>query len=351
MDTHFLQEKEEKTEAQDFKQLPQRHTDRKSRARHQTLSLRHYRLCLAQSKFTQWSRKCKCVLSHSVTSSSLWPRGLQPTRLLCPWDSPAKNTGVGCHALVPGISTTQESNPGLPHCRWILYCLSHQEAQKMPVLCLVIQSCSALCNPMDLQPTRLLCPWGFSRQKYWSGLPCPRSRDLPNPGIKPKSPALQVDFFLQPEPPEKVRGGSTENVPGLREGKEGHSISALCPGLEHRVEQSGRAPPPSIHGAPISARHVCSWGAGGPEGQEDKRMQVYGPGQEGSPGDVCPREPPGPQEKQPSPGRREGDPELPGSPTICHHGSPHSAQQPPPAPTGRMPRHSATPSLKTISRS
>ena len=131
-------------------------------------------------------------------------------------------------------------------------------------------------------------------------------------------------FFLQPEPPGKVRGGSTENVPGMREGKEGHSISALCPGLEHRVEQSGRVPPPSIHGAPITARHMCSWGAGGPEGQEDKRIQVYGPGQEGSPGDACPREPPGPQEKQPSPGRREGEPEGrgPGAPRQPNHLSP-----------------------------
>ena len=35
--------------------------------------------------------------SHSVVSDSLWPHGLQPTRLLCPWDFPGKNTGVGCH--------------------------------------------------------------------------------------------------------------------------------------------------------------------------------------------------------------------------------------------------------------
>ena len=34
--------------------------------------------------------------------------------------SPGKNTGVGCHALLQGIFSTQESNPGLPHCRWIL---------------------------------------------------------------------------------------------------------------------------------------------------------------------------------------------------------------------------------------
>ena len=41
-------------------------------------------------------------------------------------DSPGKNTGVGCHALLPWNFPTWESNPGLPHCRWILYCLSHK---------------------------------------------------------------------------------------------------------------------------------------------------------------------------------------------------------------------------------
>ena len=49
---------------------------------------------------------------------------------------------------------------------------------------------------------RLLCPWGFSRQEYWSGLPCPLPGDLPNPGIKPRSPTLQADS-LPPEPPGK----------------------------------------------------------------------------------------------------------------------------------------------------
>ena len=41
-------------------------------------------------------------------------------------DSPGKNTGVGCHVLLQGIFPTQGSNPGLPHCRQILYHLSHQ---------------------------------------------------------------------------------------------------------------------------------------------------------------------------------------------------------------------------------
>ena len=41
-------------------------------------------------------------------------------------DSPGKNTGVACHALLQGIFPTQGSKPGLSHCRQILYCLSHQ---------------------------------------------------------------------------------------------------------------------------------------------------------------------------------------------------------------------------------
>ena len=48
-----------------------------------------------------------CVLSHSVVSDSLKPHGLQLTRLFCPWDSPGKNSGVACHALVQGIFLTQ----------------------------------------------------------------------------------------------------------------------------------------------------------------------------------------------------------------------------------------------------
>ena len=59
-------------------------------------------------------------------SDSLWPLGLWPTGLLCPWDSPGKNTGVDCHALLQGIFPTPGSNLGLPHCRQILHHLSYQ---------------------------------------------------------------------------------------------------------------------------------------------------------------------------------------------------------------------------------
>ena len=55
-----------------------------------------------------------------------------------------------------------------------------------------------------MQPTSLLCPWGFSRQEYWSGLPGPPPGDLPNPEIKPQSLALQADSLLS-EPPGKPK--------------------------------------------------------------------------------------------------------------------------------------------------
>ena len=45
----------------------------------------------------------KLLFSRSVLSDSLRPHGLQPSRLLCPWDFPGKNTGVGCHFLLQGI--------------------------------------------------------------------------------------------------------------------------------------------------------------------------------------------------------------------------------------------------------
>ena len=52
-------------------------------------------------------------LIASVVFDSLPSCGQQPTRLLCPWGSLAKNTGVGCHALLQGIFLTQGSNPYL----------------------------------------------------------------------------------------------------------------------------------------------------------------------------------------------------------------------------------------------
>ena len=159
-------------------------------------------LTLGFSRQEHWSRlpfpspmheSEKWKWSRSVVSNSWRPHGLQPTSLLHPWDFPGKSTGVGCHcyhrlsehvseshsavskslqthglyspwnspgqntevsslSLLQGIFPTQGLNPGLPHCRWILYQLSHQGSPR--ILSLV---------------------------------------DLPNPGIHMGSPALQVD--------------------------------------------------------------------------------------------------------------------------------------------------------------
>ena len=51
----------------------------------------------------------------SVVSDSLLPHRPQPARLLCPWDSPGKSTGVGCYSLLQGIFPTQGWNPSLLH--------------------------------------------------------------------------------------------------------------------------------------------------------------------------------------------------------------------------------------------
>ena len=58
-------------------------------------------------------------------SGSLRPHGLEPTRLLHPWNFAGKSTGVGCHFFLQGIFPTQGSNPGLPHRRQTFYHLSH----------------------------------------------------------------------------------------------------------------------------------------------------------------------------------------------------------------------------------
>ena len=76
-------------------------------------------------------------------SDSVRPHRRQPTRLPRPWDSPGKNTGVGCHFLLQCVNVKSERE--------------------------VAQSCPTLCDPMD--PYQAAPPMGFSRQEYWSGVP------------------------------------------------------------------------------------------------------------------------------------------------------------------------------------
>ena len=72
------------------------------------------------------STACRRHQVASVVSDSVQPHGLQPTRLLCPWDSPGKNTGVGCHFLLQCVKVESESE--------------------------VTQSCLTLRDPMDCSP-------------------------------------------------------------------------------------------------------------------------------------------------------------------------------------------------------
>ena len=70
---------------------------------------------LATVPWVVWVLFLACMLSCSVVSDSLWPHGLLAHRLLCPWDSPGKNTGVDCHFLLQGIFLTQRLIPRLLH--------------------------------------------------------------------------------------------------------------------------------------------------------------------------------------------------------------------------------------------
>ena len=72
-----------------------------------------------------WSQSARKVTS--VASNSLQPYGLWPTRLLCSWDSPGRNTEMGCHALLQGIFLTQGSNP-------CLLCLQSWQADSLPLV-------------------------------------------------------------------------------------------------------------------------------------------------------------------------------------------------------------------------
>ena len=109
----------------------------------------------------------KCPFNLLSCVDSLQSRGL-----CSPWNSPGQNTGVGSLSLLQGIFPTQGSNPGLPHCRRILYQLSHQ---------------------------------GSPRILEWVAFPFSRGSS------QPRSPALQVDS-LPAEPPGKPKNTEVSSL-------------------------------------------------------------------------------------------------------------------------------------------
>ena len=134
-------------------------------------------------------------------SDSLQPHGLQPARLLCPWrfsrqeyqralpchsprdlpDSGIKSRSVKSPALADGFFTTSATWE-IPKC------------QSLSRVQLFAMTWTVACQtPLSME---------FPKQEYWNGLPCPFPGDLPDPGFKPRSPALQADS-LPSEPPRK----------------------------------------------------------------------------------------------------------------------------------------------------
>ena len=116
-----------------------------------------------------------------------------------PGDSPGKNTGVGCHALLQGIFLTQ----GLNRC---LLCLLPWQEGSLPLAppgksSKSFQSIQASCSVMSDSATswtgvcRAPQSMELSRQEYSSGVPFPSPEGFPDLGIKPRSPVLQADFL------------------------------------------------------------------------------------------------------------------------------------------------------------
>ena len=107
----------------------------------------------------------------SFVFDSVRPHRRQPTRLPRPWDSPGKNTGVGCHFLLQCMKVKSESE--------------------------VAQSCLILSDLHGLQPTRFLHPWDFPRQEYWSGVPLPSPYTHWLNSISPFSPPLYSFLIMR----------------------------------------------------------------------------------------------------------------------------------------------------------
>ena len=97
-------------------------------------------------------------------SSSAMPNSLKPHGLCSPWNSPGQNTGVGSLSFLQGIIfPAQGSNPGLRHCRWILYQLSHKGSPRI-LERVAYPFSSGSSRPRN--PTGVSCRWILSQLSY-----------------------------------------------------------------------------------------------------------------------------------------------------------------------------------------
>ena len=108
-----------------------------------------------------------CVYVCAQLCLTLWSPGLYPTSLLCPWDFPGKNTGVGCYFLLQGIFPTQGSNPCLLHVSPALpgrfFTTASPGKPKAMFSSVQLPSCVWLCNPINVA-----CQASLSITNSWS---------------------------------------------------------------------------------------------------------------------------------------------------------------------------------------
>ena len=104
--------------------------------------------------------------SHSVVSDSLWPHGL-----CSPWNSPGQNTGVGSLSLLQGIFPPRGLNPGLPHCRQIIYQLSHKGSPRILEWVAYPFSSRFQESAEGIEPGSPHCRWIFFYQLSYQGSP------------------------------------------------------------------------------------------------------------------------------------------------------------------------------------
>ena len=169
-------------------------------------------MCCVSSRFsgvpllaTLWTAACQAPQSMRFSKQAYW------SGLPCPppGDLPHQGIKPGSPALqADSLLLSHQGNPfgsadqsspissaigsGSIWNKPMLQCISWKPFTRSGALrCLVAQSCPTLCNPMDCSQAPL--SMGFSRQEYWSELPCPSLGDLPNPGFEASSPELQAD--------------------------------------------------------------------------------------------------------------------------------------------------------------
>ena len=123
--------------------------------------------------FMYFASVCVCRHARVQSCPTLQPHGLQPTRLLCPWDSPGKNTGVGCHFLLQRIFLTQELNPRLLHLlHWQSDCLplSTWEAHVCVCVCVKSVTCKIWWTDFPAGPVAKTSPWESRGPRFnpWS---------------------------------------------------------------------------------------------------------------------------------------------------------------------------------------